>query len=352
MNATTYGLDIAKRVFQLYWIEGETGEIRNCRFGRQELIEFFNQREPGRVAMEACGSAHWWARKLMALGHEVILLHPKFIRPFVQTNKTDAADARAIWTAARQPGMRTVAPKTEDQQAALALHRMRALLVKTRTMQINQLRGVLYEFGISFKAGRQAGLAEIRLRLDEVEQTVPGWLFSALGDQLKRIDGLDQEIAQLEQQLVCWQKQQDACQKLATIPGIGMLTATALVATIGDARAFKSGRELAAFLGLVPRQTGTGGKVRLCGISKRGDSYVRTLLIHGARVVMFKSKDKGPWCDQLRQRRPANVAAVALANKMARTAWALLVRHDTYQKNYAAVEPRVAPLRGAQLRRE
>ncbi|MGH8849230.1 MAG: IS110 family transposase, partial [Polaromonas sp.] len=278
MNATTYGLDIAKRVFQLYWVEAETGEIVNRRFSRQALIEFLGQRAPGRVALEACGSAHWWARKLMALGHEVMLMHAKFIRPFVQTNKTDAADARAIWAAAQQPGMRTVAPKSEDQQAALGLHRMRALLVKMRTMQINQLRGLCYEYGISFKAGRQAGLAEIRARLDEVEEAVPGLLFSALREQLERIATLDQDIAKLEQRLVSWQKEQQACRKVAAIPGIGMLTATALVATIGDARVFKSGRELSAFLGLVPRQTGSGGKLRLGGISKRGDTYLRTLL--------------------------------------------------------------------------
>lgn len=337
MNATTYGLDIAKRVFQLYWVEAETGEIVSRRFSRQALIEFLGQRAPGRVALEACGSAHWWARKLMALGHEVMLMHAKFIRPFVQTNKTDAADARAIWTAAQQPGMRTVAPKSEDQQAALGLHRMRALLVKMRTMQINQLRGLCYEYGISFKAGRQAGLAEIRARLDEVEEAVPGLLFSALREQLERIATLDQDIAKLEQRLVSWQKEQQACRKVAAIPGIGMLTATALVATIGDARVFKSGRELSAFLGLVPRQTGSGGKLRLSGISKRGDTYLRTLLIHGARVVLCRARDKGPWCERLRQRRPANVAAVALANKMARTAWALLVGDGTYKKDHAVV---------------
>ena len=150
MDATTYGLDVAKRVFQMYWVEAETGEIVNRRFGRDELIRFLAQRPPGRIALEACGSAHWWSRKIKALGHEAVLLHAKFIRPFVQTNKTDAADARAIWTAVQQPGMRTVAAKTEDQQAMLSLHRMRALLVKFRTMQVNQLRGLLYEFGATF----------------------------------------------------------------------------------------------------------------------------------------------------------------------------------------------------------
>jgi transposase len=339
MNRTTYGLDIAKRVFQMYWVEGETGEIVNRRFSKQELIEFLGQRSVGRVALEACGSAHWWARKIKALGHEVVLLHAKFIRPFVQNNKTDAADARAIWTAVQQPGTRRVAPKTEDQQAMLGLHRMRALLVKSRTMQINQLRGLMYEFGVTFKAGRRAGLAEIRQRIDEVEQAVPGVLFDALREQLQHIGQLDSEISKLEKRLATWQRQEVACRTVAEIPGIGPLTATALVATIGDPTAFKSGRELAAFLGLVPRQSGTGGKVRLGGISKRGDTYLRTLLIHGARMVLFRAKDKGKWCEDIAQRRPANVAAVALANKMARTAWALLARGGTYQKDYVGAKP-------------
>jgi transposase len=337
MDTTTYGLDIAKRVFQMYWVEPETGEIMNRRFSRQQLIEFLGQRVAGRVALEACGSAHWWARKIAALGHEVILLHAKFIRPFVQNNKTDAADARAICIAAQQPGMRFVAPKTADQQATLALHRLRSLLVKSRTMQVNQLRGLLYEFGVVLTAGRVAGLADVRERLHEVEQVVPGTLFDALRDQLQLIDRIDGDIKKLEKQLATWQRQESACKKIAGIPGIGPLTATALVATIGNPAAFKSGRELAAYLGLVPRQTGTGGKVRLGGISKRGDNYIRMLLIHGARAVLFKSKNKGPWCDQILLRRPVNVATVALANKMARTAWALLAHDQTYQHDYAAM---------------
>ena len=181
MNATTYGLDIAKHVFQMYWVDVQSGEIANRRFRRDELISFLARRPAGRVALEACGSAHWWARKIKALGHEVVLLHPKFIRPFVQTNKTDAADAHAIWTAVQQPGMRTVAAKTEDQQAMLGLHRMRSLLIKFRTMQVNQLRGLLYEFGASFRVGRAAGLAEIRARMSELEDSLPS---SLLGSDL------------------------------------------------------------------------------------------------------------------------------------------------------------------------
>src|SRR5207245_9980760 len=195
---STYGLDVAKRAFQLYWVDVQSGEIVNRRFARDELIGFLAQRPAGRVALEACGSGHWWARKIKALGHQVVLLHAKFIRPFVQTNKTDAADARAIWTAAHQPGMRTVAAKTEDQQAMLALHRMRALLVKFRTMQVNQLRGLLYEFGATFRAGRVAGLAEIRARMAELQDALPEAMLFSLQDQLKRIEGLQSDIDTLE----------------------------------------------------------------------------------------------------------------------------------------------------------
>ncbi|BBP03483.1 putative family 20 transposase [Sulfuriferula plumbiphila] len=339
MNVTTYGLDVAKRVFQMYWVDATTGEVVNRRFGREELIAFLAQRPAGRVALEACGSGHWWARKIKSLGHKVNLLHAKFIRPFVQTNKTDAADARAIWTAAQQPGMRTVAAKTEDQQAMLSLHRMRAQLVKIRTMQVNQLRGLLYEFGITFRAGRLAGLTEIRRRMAEMEEILPGRVLKGLQDQLQRIDALGQEIDELEKQIGTWQKQEAACRAITEIPGIGRLTATAQVAMIGDARTFKSGREFASYLGLVPRQSGTGGKVKPGSISKRGDPYLRTLLIHGARSVLSHAKVPTDWQKQIQARRPANVAAVALANKMARTAWAILAHDRACQQDYVSVRP-------------
>lgn len=339
MHATTYGLDVAKRVFQMYWVDGGTGEIVNRRFGRDDLIQYLSRRPPGRVALEACGSAHWWARKIKALGHEVVLLHAKFIRPFVQTNKTDAADARAIWTAVQQPGMRTVAAKTEEQQAMLSLHRIRSLLVKFRTMQVNQLRGLMYEFGVSFRAGRVAGLAEVRARMADLDEALPGMMMCCLQDQLARIDGLQTEIDQIEHRIAAWQKQDAACSAIAAVPGIGKLTATALVATMGDAATFKSGREFAAFLGLVPRQSGTGGKVRLGSISKRGDPYLRTLLIHGARSVLYHTKAPTAWASAIKERRPANVAAVAIASRMARTAWAILARGEAYQRDHISVRP-------------
>lgn len=339
MYATTYGLDVAKRVFQMHWVDAETGEIVNRRFGRDELIKFLSQRVAGRVALEACGSGHWWARKIRELGHEVVLLHAKFIRPFVQTNKTDAADARAIWTAVQQPGMRTVAVKSQDQQAMLSLHRMRALLIKFRTMQVNQLRGLLYEFGASFRAGRVAGLAEIRGRMAELEDEIPSPMMACLQEQIGRIDELQRDIDRLETRIGAWQRLDRACSAIAAVPGIGKLTATALVATMGDATMFKSGREFAAFLGLVPRQSGTGGKVRMGSISKRGDPYLRTLLIHGARSVIYHARTPTPWQEQIQARRPANVVAVALASKMARTAWAILARGQPYQRDFVSVRP-------------
>src|SRR5512134_3697065 len=198
MDVTTYGLDVSKRVFQMYWVDPQTGEIANRRFGRDELVQFLARCPAGRVAIEACGSGHWWARKIKALGHQVVLLHAKFIRPFVQTNKTDAADARAIWTAVQQPGMRSVAAKSEDQQAMLSLHRMRALLVKFRTMQVNQLRGLLYEFGVTLRAGRQAGLGEIRNRMVELEHMLPSALMRSLQDQLRLIATVERDIDALE----------------------------------------------------------------------------------------------------------------------------------------------------------
>jgi transposase len=206
-------------------------------------------------------------------------------------------------------------------------------------MQVNQLRGFLYEFGVTFRAGRLAGLAEVRERMAELEDTLPGAIIHNLQDQLRRINSLEEDIEQLEKRIGAWQKQEVACRAISEVPGIGRLTATALVATIRDARTFKSGREFAAFLGLVPRQSGTGGKVRLGSISKRGDPYLRTLLIHGARSVLCHTKAPTAWQKGMQERRPVNVVAVALANKMARTAWAILAHESSYQTNHVSVRP-------------
>jgi len=336
MKVTTFGLDLAKRVMQLHWVEMETGEICRRQLKRDQVLQFFVNREPSVIAMEACGSAHYWARKLLGVGHEVRLIAAQFVRPFVKTNKTDAADAQAIWEAAQRPGMRFVAVKSEGQQGVLMLHRMREQLVKMRTMQINQLRGLLYEFGADLPPGRQKGLERIPGELAKLDGVLPAMVVETIRDQLQRIATLDRDITQIEKRLGLWKKKDVASKKLMAIPGVGLLTATAAVATIGDAKAFESGREFAAFAGLVPRQSGTGGRVQLLGISKRGDVYLRTLLIHGARSAITQGKEREPWLEKLLARRPLNAVVVALANKMARTIWALLAHDRTYQKGYVA----------------
>lgn len=336
MNATTYGLDIAKSVFQMYWID-PTGEIHSQRFSKPCLIQFLGNCPTGHFALEACGGSHWWARKIQRLGHQATLINPRYVRSFVRTNKTDAADARAIWTAAQQPGMPCVPVKTEAQQALLGLHRIRSELVDTRTRRINQLRGLLGEFGLHFAAGRHAGLAEIRARREEIEKTVPPMLWLALARQLDEIRRQDEQILEIEREIANWLRSHAAGQTVEEIPGIGPITASALVATMGSAQAFRSGRAFAASLGLVPSQSGSGGKVQLGGISKRGDPYLRRLLIHGARVVLMRSGKRPAWADAMLARRPTNVVVVALANKMARTAWALLAHGRHYDPQYVSL---------------
>lgn len=263
----------------------------------------------------------------------------KAVKAFVVGNKNDMADARAIWLAVQQPGVKAVAVKTEEQQAVLALHRMRQQLVKFRTMQSNGLRGLLTEYGEVMAVGRAAlnrAMTEVLTRLSD---RLPAVLIDTLREQWEMLGKLDLQIAEIERRLTAWMRQDQACMKIAAVPGVGLLTATAAVATMGDARAFKSGREFAAWLGLAPAQTGTGGRVRLLGISKRGDTYLRTLLIHGARAVLTNAKEPGAWIEQLGKRRPANVVTVALANRMARTIWALLAHDRPYEKGYVSRKP-------------
>lgn len=335
-SKSVVGIDIAKRVFQLHWIDMQTGEIVSVQLKREQFLEHFANRQPFLIGMEACGGAHHWARKLTALGHQVKLLPGKVVKPFVMGNKNDRHDARAIWTAVQQPHVKAVAIKTEEQQAILALHRMRSQLVKFRTAQTNGLRGLLAEYGEVMPQGKAALSKGIVQALTRLSDRLPAMVIDTLREQWDRIEKLDAEMAIIERRIKTWLKQDAACQKIADIPGVGPLTATAAVAIMGDAKAFKSGREFAAFAGLVPRQTGTGGRIKLLGISKRGDTYLRTLLIHGARAVLTKAKDPGPWVTEIRQRRPLNVAVVALANKMARTIWAILAHERTYQKGFVS----------------
>ena len=287
MQVTTYGVDLAKQVFQVHWVEPDSGEVKRKMLRRGEFQGFFARRPAGLVAMEACGSAHHWGRSLKELGHQVRLISTQFVRPFVKSNKTDAADAQAIWEAAQRPEMRFVALKSEQQQAVMGLHRIRAQLVKQRTMQANQVRGLLYEFGVVVPKSWRALLAQAGpILADESRSEVPGLIRGQLQQQLQGLRDLTQRIEQLERTIGSYRQQDERCRRIEAIPGVGPLSSTAVVASMGDARAFRSGREFAAFLGLVPRQSGTGGRVKLLGISKRGDPYLRTLLIHGARAVL------------------------------------------------------------------
>lgn len=336
------GLDIAKHVFQLHTVDMVTGEIVNMQIKRAKVLEHFANKAACLIAIEACGGAHHWARELGALGHTVRLLHAKIVRPFVSGNKTDATDARAIWLAVQQPGVKFVGIKSTAQQATLTLHRQRELLMKMRTMQTNALRGLLYEFGATFAQGRKALFKDVEQALEDLSGHLPQMVRDSLREQVQRIKALGQDIQEIEKRLQLQLKADPQMQRIAQIPGVGLLTATAAIATMGEASAYKSAREFCAWLGLVPKQSGTGGKIRLQGISKRGDTYLRTLLIHGARSVLTHAKEPGPWLEQLKGRRPANVVIVAQAAKMARTIWAVTAKEQDYQRGFKSVRPLAA----------
>lgn len=345
MNATrktVVGVDTAKSVFQVYTVEQETGEVINKPIKRAQFLHWLANRAPCLIGMEACGGSQHWARELQKLGHEVKLMGGKVVKAFVCGNKNDAADARAIYMAAKQAEVRAVAIKSEGQQAVLAMHRIRQQVVKIRTAQINGLRGLLAEYGEVFGVGRKAFDTGMKAALERLAERLPAPLIDTLRDQWNELARLDARIAHIEAALLAWMRQDRAAKAIAAIPGVGVLTATAAVAAMGDARTFRSGREFAAWIGLVPAQTGSGGKVRLLGMSKRGDTYLRTLLIHGARAVLMHAKEPGPWLKQLSQRRPPNVVTVALANKMARTIWAVLAHERTYDKDHVSLRPHMA----------
>ncbi|KVN50239.1 IS110 family transposase [Burkholderia ubonensis] len=338
MNSMAVGVDIAKQVFQVHYVDQESGEIVNKPIKRAKFLEHFANRARCLIGMEACGGAHHWARQLTKLGHEVRLMPAQFVKAFNIRNKNDAADARAIWLAVQQPG-KPVAVKSEMQQAMLALHRMREQLVKFRTMQSNGLRGLLTEYGEVMSKGRAKLDKEIPAVLGRITERLPAALIETLCEQWNGLARLDEQIAEIERRMRDWKKEERAVKAISEIPGVGLLTATAAVAMMGDPKAFSSGREFAAWAGLVPKQTGSGGKVNLHGISRRGDTYLRTLLIHGARSVLTHAKEPGPWVEQMKKRRPMNVVIVALANKMARTIWAVLAHDRPYQKDYLSVKP-------------
>lgn len=339
MDATAQiplGLDVAKSVFQLHWVDPKSGEIHNIQVKRAKLLEHFANRQSCLVGMEACGGAQHWARELIKLGHHVRLLPGKAVKAFVTGNKSDAIDARAIWMALRHGAAKPVAIKTEGQQAVLALHRMRQQLVKVRTMQINELRGLLTEYGEVFGRGRSPLARGIAPALQRLGDRLPQVVIDSLLAQWQRVGELDGQIGQIEVRIKALFKHDAAAQRIEQIPGVGVLTATAVSAAMGQASAFRNAREFAAWLGLAPAHTGTGGKIRMLGISKRGDTYLRTLLIHGARSVLTHSKHPSEWLQEISKRRPLNVAVVAQANKTARTIWALLRHERQYQADYRA----------------
>jgi len=336
MNCRTIGLDLAKNVFQVHGVDEHGKVVLRKQVTRQQLSAFFANQPPCLVGMEACGSAHFWARKLAAQGHVVKLMAPQFVKPYVKGSKTDAADAEAICEAVSRPNMRFVPVKQAEQQALLAVHRARAGFVKARTAQANQLRGLLAEFGIVIPQGLMVLRQRLPDILEDAENGLPGMMRELVARLAEHLQVLDQQVGELERQIQLWHRQSEPSQRLAAIPGIGPITATALVASIGDAHSFSNGRQLAAWLGLVPRQHSSGGKPVLLGISKRGDVYLRTLLIHGARAVIshveHRCDQMASWLQRLLSRRHRNISAVALANKNARIVWALLAHDRKYHE--------------------
>jgi len=340
MQITTYGVDLAKRVFQLHWVEAQTGEVKRKTLMRSEVSEFFAQREPGIVAMEACGSAHHWARMLKRLGHQVLLVSAQFVRPFVKTNKTDAADAQAIWEAAQRPQMRFVAVKTVAQQDVQAVHRVRAEVSKQRKAKGNQIRGLVSEYGLVAPKELVHLRAAIPTWLEDAENGLTGRFRRLLNALWHDLRALDQRMLELDREIALIAAADPVVKRLQQLRGVGPVIATALVATVGDVKQFANGRQLAASLGLTPRQNSSGGKERLLGISKRGDAYLRTLLVHGARSALRTAKNKedrlSRWVSRIAATRHYNVAAVALANKTTRIAWAMMKNGTEYEPDRAA----------------
>lgn len=332
---TVIGIDLAKRSFHLCGMDAQGRRVFSKQVSRAKLAQELANRPPCRVAMEACGSAHYWARTFQAYGHEVKLIAPQFVKPFVKSNKNDAADAEAIAEAAQRPTMRFVPIKRVEQQDLQAIHRLRSQTVEQRTAQVNQIRGLLAEYGVIIPQGRAHVGPCLAAILENAENGLSALFRASLQGLADELRHLDARVAHYDAQIAALARESEPAQRLMTIPGIGPLVATALLAAIGsDPRWFHNGRSLAAFLGLVPRQHSTGGHDRLLGISKRGDTYLRQLLIHGARAVMRwverKSDALSRWATALRARRHTNIAVVALANKLARIAYAVLTSGQPY----------------------
>lgn len=337
MNIKTLGIDLAKNIFQLNGIDADGNVVLQKRISRHKLSEFMANLPSCLVGMESCGGSNYWARKFINMGHDVKLMAPQFVKPYVKSNKSDLNDAEAICEAVTRPNMRFVGLKTIENQDIQCLHRIRNLIIKNRTALVNQIRGLLTEYGIVVAQGVAKLRKELPYILENGENdlsTLGRGLFSNLLGDLKETDRKVKHYDALIKQLC---KSDIKYLRLTNVLGVGSLTATALVSSIGDARVFKNGRELAAAIGLVPRQFSSGGKQTLLGISKRGSRYLRYLLIHGARAAIYKAKSmsdkQSKWIKELIERRGMNRATVALANKNARILWAMMVYEDKFQTN-------------------
>lgn len=338
MKITSVGIDLAKNVFQLHAVDERGKTVLRRQLRRDQMTAFFANLPPCLIGMEACGSAHYWARTLQSFGHTARLMSPQFVKPYVKSNKNDVADAEAICEAVARPNMRFVPVKSVEQQAVLSLHRVRQGFVKARTAQANQIRSLLGEFGLIMPAGISHIAKRVPGLLEDTSNPLPGSLRQLITRLTEHLKDLDQLVDEFETQIKAWHRSSELSMKLEKIPGIGPLGASALVASIADATSFDNGRQLSAWLGLVPRQRSSGGKPTLLGISKRGDVYLRTLLIHGARSAILAAQRKAVntnvWLAGLLDRRHPNVAAVALANKNVRTVWALLAHGRQFRANY------------------
>lgn len=333
MKITTSGIDVAKSVFQVHGVDARGNVVVRRQIRRSQLLLFFSRLEPCLIGMEACATSHYWARKLSALGHTVRLMAPQFVKPYRKNDKNDGNDAEAICEAVQRPSMRFVPIKSPEQQAQLALHRIRRRLMSERTALINQLRGLLAEYGLVLAQGANHVRSKLPALLDACSESLPPLAMELFRDLYDELVQLEQRIGAHERRVERLYRSNSTCQRLGQVEGIGPLTATAFVATVAHAAQFKNGRQCSAWLGLVPKQDSTGGKTRLLGISKRGDVYLRTLLVHGARSAMRltakRNDPKSRWVEQLRERRGENIAAVALAAKHARILWALMVQGES-----------------------
>jgi len=335
-TVTTIGLDIAKSVFQVHGVDTEGNVVIRRQLKRRYVMTFFQKLPPCLVGIEACASAHHWSRELQALGHSVRLMPPAYVKPYVKRHKNDATDAEAICEAVTRPNMRFVATKTAEQQSCLTLHRTRHLFIRQQTSVINAIRAHLAEFGIVAPVGRNGVEQLLGVVADGSDKRLPEITracVAALGTQLRVLKA---QILEFDRRIMAWHRSSEVSKRLDEIPGVGPALATALVASVADPKVFRSGRDFSAWIGLVPKQNSSGGKDRLGSISKRGDRYLRSLFTTGALAVIRYAKIHGtkhrPWLTALLARRPTKVAAIALANKIARMAWAMMAKGERYKE--------------------